>query len=260
MKKLLHILPLVLLLSACGGAKSGGGVTPKKDDTTTGITIDLDATIEGQYLAVFETLNPQITSRITGAFTFSREKELDELIGDVRITNAGPKLVHAQNVRIGSRCPTLNDDTNGDGIIDAVEGEAVYGKILFPLDGDLATQSSHDGEFPMGDVYGNYIYARVTKFSSFIKDLRSDVYQEGYFKLKATEPLAIENRVVIVHGVDQAAGLPASVRSTNRFANYQSLPIVCGVIRKVMTVPGSTDEETFEDFDPEIVNENLIQP
>jgi hypothetical protein len=234
------MMAMVLLLTSC---------QPKSEDhkankrqTVTQIGIDIDDAIEGQYLAVFETLNPQLTSRITGAFTFSREKELDELVGDVRITNAGIKVIHAQNVRQGRRCPTMDDDQNYDGIIDALEGEAVYGPILFPLDGDLSTQSSHDGEFPIGDVYGNYIYSRVAKFSEFIADLRSEPTSEGYLKLKSKEALRIEGRAVVVHGIDQAADLPATVGSTGRASPYHALPIVCGIISKVLSPPGEVIE------------------
>lgn len=241
------ILSTLLLATACGGSGGGGGSKSNKQQQETPIVVDLDidASIDGQYLAVFETLNPQITSKITGGFTFSREKETDEVVGDVRITNAGPSLIHAQNVRLGTRCPTAADDTNADGIIDAKEGEAVYGGIYFPLDGDLATQSSHDGEFPVGDIYGNYIWARVTKFSTFIQDLRAASSGDGYFKLGSKEPMDLEGRVVVVHGVDASADLPATVRSAGRSANYQALPIVCGVISKVLTPPGEVDDGTY---------------
>ena len=242
------IISSLLLATACGGG-GGGGVkkTPTRQEQQTPVVIDLDidAAIDGQYLAIFETVNPQITSKITGAFTFSREKDIDEVVGDVRITNAGPALLHAQTVRLGTRCPIATDDTNGDGIIDAKEGEAVYGKIYFPLDGDLASASSHDGEFPVGDVYGNYIWARMTKFTKFISDLRSADHSDGYFKLGPKEPMDLEGRVVVVHGVDAAADLPATVSSVGRSVAYQTLPIACGVIGKVLNPPGTVDDGTY---------------
>lgn len=245
------LLSSLLLATACGGGGGGGGGAtqqiPNRQENQTPIVIDIDidAAIDGQYLAIFETINPQITSKITGAFTFSREKDVDEVVGDVRITNAGPAILHAQNVRLGTRCPTANDDTNADGIIDAREGEAVYGGIYFPLDGDLSSQSSHDGEFPVGDVYGNYIWSRMTNFSKFISDLRYQGDSGGYFKLGPKEPMDLEGRVVVIHGVDSAAGLPATVASVGRFANHQSLPIACGVIGKVFTPPGTVDDGTY---------------
>lgn len=234
------MVAMALTLISCQPKSSASQY--KKGQETTQIRIDIDDGIEGQYLAVFETLNPQITSRISGAFTFSREKELDEMVGDVRITNAGVKVIHAQNVRQGRRCPTMDDDQNHDGIIDAVEGEAVYGPILFPLDGDLTTQSSHDGEFPMGDIYGNYIYSRVAKFSDFMADLRSEPNSEGYLKLRPQEALRIAGRAVVVHGIDQSANLPETVRSTKRGSPYQALPIVCGIINKLISSPGEVIE------------------
>lgn len=243
------IISSLLLATACGGGGGGGSAkkVPNRQEQQTPVVIDLDidASIDGQYLAIFETVNPQITSKITGAFTFSREKDVDEVVGDVRITNAGPALLHAQNIRIGTRCPVATDDTNGDGIIDAKEGEAVYGKVFIPLDGDLSSASSHDGEFPVGDVYGNYIWARMTKFTKFISDLRSPDSSDGYFKLGAREPMDLEGRVVVIHGVDAAAGLPATVGSVGRFAAHQALPIACGVIGKVLSPPGTVDDGTY---------------
>jgi hypothetical protein len=236
------ILVAILFLASCN---NGGGGQPSHRQAKTKLEIDIDALIEGQYLAIFETINPQITSKISGAFTFSVDKFSDELVGDVRITNAGTDLVHAQAIRVGNRCPTLDDDLNQDGIVDDKEGEAVYGKVFFPLDGDLTTQSSHDGEFPKGDIYGNYIYSRVTKFSDFMKDLRDSENNEGYIKLKAKEPLNIEGRVVVIHGVDEASGLPETVRSVSRTSPHQSLPIVCGLIKKVLIPPGQIDDGTL---------------
>lgn len=240
-------LLILFVISGCG-AKGPASSAVKLEEAVTVPEIDIDDSIDGQYLAVFQTLNPQITSKITGAFTFSREKEIDELVGDVRITNAGPDLIHAQSVRVGRQCPTMDNDLNQDGIIDAYEGEVVYGKIFIPLDGDLTTQSSHDGEFPKGDIYGNYIYARVTKFSSFMKDLRNTVDHEGYVKLNPMEPLEIEGRVVVVHGVDEASGLPSTVRSVGKADAHQSLPIVCGIIQKVIYSPNNLPR-LFENID-----------
>lgn len=249
----LLIIILLTLISACGGGKSSSGAPTAQQQTTPVVipteanpdSIDIDATIDGQYLAVFETVNPIVTGKITGAFTFSRDTEIDELVGDVRITNAGPGVLHAQNLRVGGRCPTLQDDTNADGYIDAKEAEAVYGRVLFPLDGDISSQSSHDGEYPVGDTYGNYIYARATSFSQFISDLRAIDSGDGYFRLGSRDPLDLENRVVVVHGVDAAAALPTTVGSVGRFVNHQSLPIACGVLRKVLTPPGEVDTGTY---------------
>lgn len=245
MKLSIILLSVSLLMSSCGGSGgSGGGGKKSAEEDSNPVNIEIDGNLDGQYLAVFEPINHQITGKVTGAFTFSRDKAEDEIVGDVRLNNAGPKLIHAQYVRSGTRCPEAKDDTNADGVIDAKEGEAVYGRILFPLDGDLSSQSSHDGEFPVGNNYGSYIYSKVAKFTTFIKDMRAHSSEDGYVKLKSDEPLQINGRVVVIHGVDQASDLPATVAGVGRMSNYQSLPIVCGVIWKVLGAPGRMDDGT----------------
>lgn len=267
------ILSALFLLIACNAEKSGGKGKPAPQEREerkpvvideVDVDIDIDANIEGQYLAIFEEVNPQITSKITGAFTFSREKETDELIADVRLTNTGREIIHAQYVRLGYRCPDINDDLNGDSVIDAAEGEAVYGKVYFPLDAELGSQASHDGVFPKSDEYGNYTWYNwrnkpevipPTKWSTFIKDLRSPDLNDGYFKLKDNEPMNIEGRVVVVHGVDAAMELPSTVGTVNRLIPQQTLPIACGVIKKVMTPPGTVNDGTYPAQTPPIEGE-----
>jgi len=235
-------LSILFLLISCGKHHSSGAGIQKIPNA---INIDIDKHIDGQYLAIFETVNQEVTGKITGAFTFSRDTFEDELIADVRLTNSGSELIHSQNIRLGTRCPTREDDLNLDGVIDAKEGEEVYGRILIPLDGDLSSQSSHDGEFPVSDLYGNYIYSRLTKFSTFIKDLKSEDESEGYVKLKRSEPLYIEGMVVIIHGADEAVELQLTARGAQRLGAHQALPIACGVINKIIVPPGDIDEATY---------------
>lgn len=236
MNKTAALMLCGLILFGCGKGPTSGTKTKNTNNVRT--EIDIDAGVNGQYLAVFEALNEEVTGRITGAFTFSRDTELDEVVGDVRLTNGGARVVHAQSVRTGARCPTHNDDLNQDGIIDAKEGEAVYGKILFPLDGDLSTQSAHDSEYPVGDIYGNYIYSKVSSFTHFVEDLRGPEEYPDYVKLKKDQPLIIEGKVAVIQGLNDAIPLPLTVGTTDRRNRSQSLPIACGVIMKVQNQPG----------------------
>ena len=231
----------IFFISSCNVSKQSNQ-SPHSNTAIDPIELPIDSEIEGQYLAVFETINPELSTKITGAFTFSVEKEIDELVMDVRLTNSGGNLIHAQNIRAGNRCPNLQDDVNLDGIIDAIEGEAVYGKIFIPLDGDVSSQSSHDGEFPTADNYGNYIYAKLTSFTTFMEDLRkeSEGYQD-YIKLKKHEPLNIARRVVVIQGMSEEIILSPSVGSVGQMEAHQSIPIVCGVIKKVLLPPGEID-------------------
>ncbi len=79
MKKQIITLTLPLfLLASCGQSSSGAGIH-RPDTGINPVQIDIDEKIDGQYLAVFETVNLSLTGKITGAFTFSRDKFEDEM-------------------------------------------------------------------------------------------------------------------------------------------------------------------------------------
>lgn len=201
---------------------------------------ELNSTISGQYLGVLKNLNLKSDQFFSGAFTFSKELAEEEFIMDVRLTGGGSNVIHEQYVRIGERCPTLDDDLNQDGFIDAIEGEAVYGKVFIPLDGDVTTQAGHDGEFPLSDQYGNYLYERVANFSEFMKDLRGPL-DENYIKLKPEELFTMDGKVVVIHGIEEGVTLPPTVKASSGRTSHQILPIACGLIRKVIEIPGHVE-------------------
>lgn len=234
-------LSTLSLLASCGGGGAGGGGSTKKPRQIYQES-PLDSEITGQYLATLAPINPMLAENLRGAFTFSREGE--EVIGDVRIANAFPEIVYGQNVREGSRCPTMEDDTNHDGFVDAIEGEAIYGKMLIPLDGDLGTQASMARVFPLADKYGHYIYAKATTFTSFMRDLREEdpSEEDDYVKLDKFERLALPGRVVVIHGVPKDFILPETVQTTQRQPKFQTMPIACGVIDRVTHTPGISDD------------------
>jgi len=204
--------------------------------------IDIDQLLHGQYLAPLDPINFNVTGKIYGAFVFSRDVESkeDEVVMDIHLNRAGANVVHVQSLKEYSRCPTLDDDENQDGIIDIIEAEAVMGKTLVPMDGDISTQASHDGEYPVGDQYGNYIYSKYTEFNILMDDLRDHYspYPE-YKKLTAEEYFDIESRSVLVQGIDPSIALPSTVRTRSPLSAHQSLPIACGVITKILSPPGS---------------------
>jgi hypothetical protein len=201
---------------------------------------------EGLFLAVFNTLNPGLTSKITGAFTFSYIQADDELVIDVHLNNSSPETIHRQSVRVGKRCPQPEDDRNQDGIIDATEGEEVYGKTLIPLDSDLSSARSHDSIFPFSTKFGHYIYSKQTLFSHFIKDLHDHTINDGHAKIPPGGSLLIEERVVVIQGVSPLLDMPSSVRSLGNLTLHQSLPIACGIIKRVLSSPGVFDNGLYQ--------------
>jgi len=239
---------VVSLLSSCGQKSSSDSNSSENNDTpvaSSDIRPQVDEELDGQYLAVLNGLNEQVAGKVSGALTMAREEK--QIIGDVRFS-AGPlsaATVHVQNVHVGGRCPGSEDDTNGDGFIDAFEGDKVYGNILIPLDSDLNSQRVGLGIFPVSDDYGGYIYSRAANFERFLSDLRDNDINEkdNITKINAGERLNLMGKVVVIKGVAQAAILPETVATNNNFANYQTIPIACGVISKVTTPPGTPDDD-----------------
>jgi hypothetical protein len=199
----------------------------------------------GQYLAVLKPLNEQVSGKVTGAMTLSREE--DELIGDVRFSG-GPltaKVIHSQSVHSGRRCPTLEDDINNDGFIDGVEGEIVYGKILIPLDGDLNSQRMGGGIYPIADDFGSYVYSQLASYEKF----KTDLYEidldpkDQVMKIKEGDIISFSDKAVVIFGISKSADLPDSVASNTRFGKFQSFPIACGILKKITTIPGTLHQD-----------------
>jgi hypothetical protein len=131
-----------------------------------------------------------------------------------------PEGIHPQHIHAADRCPTAAADVNGDGIVDVIEGLPFYGPILVPLDGDISNTTSEIPTFPfgMGDR-GTYHY----EASTVLHELEASI----------GAALNLPTRHVVVHGVDLATPLPASVQSLPGLPAQVTLPIACGEIREV---------------------------
>lgn len=196
--------------------------------------------IQGKYIARFTTLNPHVNGTLPGSVTFFRDK--DKVMVYLRLFAGYPKAWHPQKIYEGTRCPTIADDTNGDGYIDINEAEAVLGKILIPLDADISSQRSGRNFYPLGDLSGSYFYERVTSFSRMFRDLKDTKNaSEEYKKLGPDEGFSIEGKAVLVQGVSKDVEFPESVGSAPRYKPFQTLPIACGIFVADNREPGAYD-------------------
>lgn len=234
---MLIALIIIPLLGSCGKPESTAKGKQQPQDNPD----DPTGAIDGLLMAKFETLNPHINGTIPGSLTLSMKD--DKLITFLRVFAGQPKAWHPQGIYMGSRCPNLGDDKNGDGIIDIVEAMNVVGKMIVPLDTNMNSQMSGKNFFPIGDLSGYYHYERVASYSRLVEDLRgvdSDT-EDHITKLTADEPFSFENRTVIVQGVLEETILPETVSGLGKRRPFQTLPITCGVIKKVATTPGTPD-------------------
>lgn len=132
---------------------------------------------------------------------------------------AFPSGLHAQHIHAADRCPPASADVNRDGFVDVLEGVPFYGPILVPLDGEIGNTTSEIPSFPVATgVSGSYAYTATTLLASLVEAIG--------------EPLDLPARHVVVHGVDLATPLPASVQSLGGLPAQITLPIACGELSR----------------------------
>lgn len=239
---------LLALVAACGGDSSSSG---KGDSNRVVEDAEIEAqraaadgsNIQGRYLAKFTTLNSQAVGTIPGSAQFMREE--GRITAFVRLFAGSPSIAHFQNVHIGTRCPTISDDLNGDGYIDIEEAHKVVGPVIVPLDWDLGSQLGANRSWPRAFPNGSYEYTKETSFDLFWKDLKSTDRNtdDNIVKLAPDEGLSITGKVVMIQGVDENKVLPPSVAGYGRWRNYQTLPIACGIYLPYTDDPGVIIED-----------------
>lgn len=158
------------------------------------------------YRTTFSGLNSDLPADISGHALIKFQD--NQMITEVEMEGVAPETLHAQNIRSGSRCPTMADDTNNDGFIDAIEGEAVYGTIHKALT-----------EYPSANAAGAYFYSETV-------DVEAEENLNG--------------KVIVIEGVSSDAELPETVVGSGESSAQMSLPIACGVLAMEGDTP--TDE------------------
>lgn len=148
-----------------------------------------------------------------------------------------PNIVHTAYIHANNQCATLNDDTNGDGIIDAVESNAVSGTAIIPLDfslntftTDLARAITNGGSnlFPTADSTGALTYIGSGTLSTVQAEaFRANPAQGNATAASQWDPAQWS---VVVNGVDPSVKLPSTVQTTTGLTNSESLPVACGVV------------------------------
>lgn len=234
--KVFSVVAALSLAVSCGkdsgsgssSSGSGGGTRQAQEPAP------LDGSnIQGHYQAKFVTLNPHVNGTIPGSANFYRKEQ--RIFAYIRLFAGGVRAWHMQHVYTGGRCPTMKDDRNGDGFIDINEAEKVLGKILIPLDSNISSQTAGRRFFPLADLSGYYHYERITNFNTFLRDLQEEDKDptDDLVKLGPDQGLRIEGKTVLIQGVTETVDFPETVGSKGRFRPFQTLPIACGVFKKM---------------------------
>lgn len=134
----------------------------------------------------------------------------DELTVKVYATGLEPNMVHPQHIhgftgnKGNSTCPTPAADTNGDGLIDLVEGLPSYGGVLLELYVPI-------DEFPVADENGILTYQRTFTLGE------SEFAEEGEL-ITQSDLSPLQNRTIVLHGMTVDGEYVAT------------LPVACGQI------------------------------
>lgn len=203
-KNLFQLTLTSLLLTtyvSCGGYSSGSSnynpPVPQEEQSQ-----------EGTFRTVANAVNANVTSS-SGATQIKIQGDQFE----AQVFGSGPAgASHAQFINSGTRCPTRADDTNQDGVIDSVEGAAVYGSPTLPLDSELTTNG---GEFPSTPTYA---YSQSASFSAMLGNLNIPA-------------LNVEGKTITIQGVPESTNLPTTAQGSKT-----DFPLACGVLQKVNAV------------------------
>ena len=204
MKKIISSLCLCLLTS-CGAKKES---TPLVRSPTQ----ELETT-QGSFKAILRPYNFNLAGWIPSGMADIKiegdEIEIKSWLDD------SANVMHRQNIHFGSRCPSIEDDINHDGLVDFNESKRVAKEVFLPLDHDLDSLAQDENNYPIG----NFSYHETASISSLTQKLNQNLNLSG--------------KVIIVTGVASNRGLPTTVSQENNQTRESSIPIACGVIERM---------------------------
>ncbi|MFL5812223.1 MAG: hypothetical protein ACJ763_01490 [Bdellovibrionia bacterium] len=233
------------------GVKASPGASPTASPTVSPSPASAGgatgSTTRQVYSAV---LNPANGSGATGTVTVVVDQ--GRIGAMVQASNLAPDVVHEMHIHQGTACANISADVNGDGVVDAVEAEAISGPPIIPLSlsGDIAPatpQASASMVFPTAAADGvlNYINGGSSAFLSSLPAPGTASPQAGVAATPSVSPtisptasgsagsanLALSGRVVEIHGVSPTTLLPNTAASdVSGMTPQQTLGVACGVL------------------------------
>ena len=191
-------------------------------------TVDIPVT---RFAATLAALNTQ-TGNVTGTAAV-------EIAGDLmRVTVnatglAANSSLHLQFIGSGTSCPTIANDTNGDGFVDIQEGLPAYGAFLLALDTTLTSRIVTDSSgFPTSNPIA---YLERARLSAVENSMRGAPTSEFVANIPINGDFNPAGLAVLITGIGPVA-LPTTVATLPGFSVDQSLPVSCGTLSTVTTI------------------------
>lgn len=198
--------------------------TQSDGEMTVGDSTDVTA----MYVANLEPLNANVTGMEASAqakFILTK----DSVFVTINARGVPPKIEHWQHFHgfidnKDASCVAQNNDTNGDGIIDVTETEAVSGTTMVPFNKNPEDMNLGADTYPKAGDDSTYHYEVRIPLSKL-----KAAFAESF----GDSSLNLDKRVLYIHGVPSDSNLPSSVESIEDIPAHVTLPIACGKIERV---------------------------
>ncbi len=150
---------------------------------------------------IFQAALRPINSHLSGQIPYGMIKIhiFDQNLQIASWIDDSANVKHPQFIFEGTSCPTMEDDTNQDGIVDLQEASTKVKKMLIPLDDNL----NHEGIDHWDQSVSDYSYFQEASLSN-----KTDMDFEG--------------KVVMVLGATPHQGIDS-----------KNVPIVCGILHQL---------------------------
>lgn len=133
----------------------------------------------------------------------------------------GMRLAHIHGFAVPTptpaTCPDAAADANGDGFVDLIETRDQAGVTLIPFTDNPASLTLLSETYPTANDEGRLTWEKTVDTAELTEALLS----------RFDTPLALETRVVFIHGAPQDADLPDTVQSLEGVPAVVTIPIAC---------------------------------
>ena len=173
--------------------------------------------------AVSGTLEPlnRFAPNLTGRVTLTPEGDRLTMRLEAENVPPGMHLAHihgfAKPEPADAVCPGKTADSNQDGYVDLIETRKQAGITMIPFTDAPTSLQIQSHSYPTATERGQLSYERTVRLA----DLRRAV------EAKFGTPLALEKRVVFIHGAPEGIELPDSVQSLEGVPASVTIPIAC---------------------------------
>lgn len=120
---------------------------------------------------------------------------------------------------------TMAQDVNQDGFVDLPETEPVSGTTMVPFNAAPERMEIPNDDYPVADDQGYFAYTKVVPLAALSQQFKQTFNDSE---------LALEKRVIYIHGVTDDVDLPESVAgAVGHYGTHVTLPIAVGQIKRL---------------------------